>query len=301
MAASFFSNPVRSPDSRKKGLLELRTICPVDGKQVTVRAVRSKSGVTISSCSHWQEGFSCRADCSAQVDLEYSVNLARHVQELFESPSHAQLGELSIATWMSVSHRVGGDFQIVRPFGSILRVIQGDVVGKGMAAALLAAYLVGLCDALTGEGLRPTQVLHSMNLALAERTEARPMFATVLALEADLNRRTWKWARAGHELPVLVRNSGVKVAFAEDHSLPVGVDRDELYHEHELPLLDGDRLFVGSDGTLEVGLTGQVILDTLRHGQGRSDQLMQSLVDLLPDQSFRDDVTMAIIDCDRQL
>jgi sigma-B regulation protein RsbU (phosphoserine phosphatase) len=227
------------------------------------------------------------------------VELARHVQELFESPSLLEVGELSIATWMSVSHRVGGDFQIVRRYGPILRVIQGDVVGKGMAAALLAAYLVGLCDALTGEGLRPTQVLHSMNLALAERTEARPMFATVVALEVDLNLRTWKWARAGHELPLLLRRCGLEVTFDEEPSLPVGVSRGEIYSELEFPLLDGDRLFLGSDGILEVGLTRQVVLDAFRRGRGRADDLMQSLVALLPDQSFRDDVTMAIIDCDK--
>ena len=281
------------------GLIRLPITCPEDGSAVVVEGQHSRSGMHIAGCSRWSGGLECQASCATQVELEYSVELARRVQEMFEPPAEFHLGELSVATWMSVSERVGGDFQVVRPFGSVLRVIQGDVVGKGLSAALLAAYLVGLYDALSGQGLQPTEVLRAMNIATAERTEARPMFATVVALEADLVGGTWKYARAGHELPLLVRASGQSVHFHDSSGLPVGVERDESYTECQAPMLDGDRLFLATDGTLEVGLTGPHVLQSLQGCRGSVSRCLKELVARIPCQPPRDDVTLALIGFDR--
>ncbi len=281
----------------KGSYVELRTICPADGSSVVVHGTSTHTGMHIAHCSRWTDGFTCQSECAGQVGLEYSVQLARQVQEMLEPPATVRLGELSVATWMSVSHLLGGDFQVVRADGPILRLLQGDVVGKGLCAAVLAAYLVGMYDALATRELRPAQLLSCLNNAVLERTQARPMFATVMAIEVDLARRTWVSARAGHECPWLVRTSGEVVSLNQEAGLPVGVQRNEIYPEQELPLLQGDRLFVGSDGTQEVGLTTERVVSTLHQQADSVNDLMQSLVSQLQPLSHRDDITMAIIGC----
>jgi len=273
---------------------ELRTICPMGDCPVTIQGEPRSGQVEIVDCSRWHQGHICRAECAPQVSLEYAIELARRVQEMLEPPHFQRFDRLTAASWMSVSQRVGGDFQSVYQRGGRILAVQGDVMGKGVNAALLAAYLVGLFEGLIQLELPLSEILAGMNRSLAERTQNRPMFATALALEVDLKQRRWSFARAGHELPLLLRRTGRKCRLAHDRALPLGVEPDERFTTYRLPLRPGDRLLCYTDGIFELGLSRRQLTKKLA-------DLVDPLTLLPYPPPYRDDVSLLLFTCDPAL
>ena len=271
---------------------ELRTICPMGNCPVTVHGEPHSGGTQIVDCSRWHEGHHCKAECAHQVGLEYALELGRRVQEMLEPPVQLQLEDTTVTNWMAVSHRVGGDFQSVYRFGRRLVAMQGDVMGKGVNAALLAAYLVGMFEGLIHEQLSLPEILAHMNRSLAERTQNCPMFASALAVELDLATRQWTFSRAGHELPLLMRRSGHRSRLVSDGCLPLGVEPRERYHLYRRSLQDGDRLLMYTDGLLELGLTRKRLEQVL--AAPLTD--LKDILALLPSSPpYRDDVSLLLL------
>ena len=274
---------------------ELRTICPMGNCPVTVQGEPQSGSIQIVNCSRWDQGHRCRAECAPQVSLEYAIELGRRVQEMLEPPALLRHQGMTMESWMSVSQRVGGDFQSVYCLSDRIVAIQGDVMGKGVNAALLAAYLVGMFEGLIHQDLSLPEILERMNRAVAERTRKRPMFATALALQVNLATRQWSFARAGHELPLLLRRAGQRCRLVNGCALPLGVDPQERYSLYQRRLHPGDRLLAYTDGALEVGLSEKALLENLKN----PSVALKDLVQLLPSPPpYRDDVSLLLLHCD---
>jgi len=275
--------------------LELRTVCPLGDCPVTVYGEPHGSDMQIKGCSRWGEGHHCRAECAGQVSLEYAIELGRRVQETLEPAAFHRVEDLSISSWMSVSQRVGGDFQAVHCLDQRILAIQGDVMGKGVNAALLAAYLLGLFEGLAQQGLPLRQLLTGMNHSMCERTRSRTVFATALALEVDLATRHWSFSRAGHELPLLTRGTGRLCRLVKDSGLPLGVDPHEHYPVYRRPLQSGDRLLLYTDGALEAGATRGQFLEKMTLPEVRMEDLVETIPGVRP---YRDDVSLLLFCCE---
>lgn len=287
-----------SQEKQSGHYFELRTVCPMGDGPVTVLGEPRSGSPRIVDCSRWHQGHRCHAECAPQVSLEYAVELARRVQEMLEPRPFLRLEDVSVSSWLSVSQRVGGDFQSIYLLGRRIVAIQGDVMGKGINAALMAAYLVGMFEGLAQQALPISEALTRMNRAVAERTREQPMFATALALEVDLAARQWSFARAGHETPLLFRRDGYRCRLVSGGSLPLGVDGQERYSVFHLPLEPGDRLLVYSDGTIESGLGREELMGLLR----ASFLTMEEIVGRLPyPPPYRDDVSLLLLTCDHSL
>ncbi|MBN9420713.1 hypothetical protein ABS71_08085 [bacterium SCN 62-11] len=284
-----------SDEKPARQYFELRTTCPLGNCPVTVQGEPHSGQVEITRCSRWQHGHRCRAECAPQVSLEYAIELGRRVQEMLEPPHFQRLEDLTASSWMSVSQRVSGDFQSVYFLGRRILAIQGDVMGKGVNAALLAAYLVGLFEGLIQHSKSLSEIVSGMNRSVAERTQNRPMFATALVLEIDLSERQWRFCRAGHEIPLLTRRAGRACRLTSGSSLPLGIDPREQYSVTHRPLHHGDRLLLCTDGALEVGLNPRDLRETL----ARPGCQLSDLVALLPaSRPYRDDVSLLLFACD---
>lgn len=271
---------------------ELKTTCPLGDCPVTIHGEPQSGDMRIVNCSRWADGHRCRAECAPQVSLEYAIELARRVQEMLEPPPFQRLETVTVSSWMSVSQRVGGDFQAVHCRDRSIWAIQGDVMGKGVNAALLAAYLVGMFDGLVREELPLIEILAHMNRSLAERTRHRPMFSTALAIEVDLSSCQWSFARAGHELPILIRQQGHRCQFVNGHSLPLGIDPDERYQLYSRPLRAGDRLLVYTDGILEAGVERDQLVRKMSETEPPG---LPELAEVFPSSPpFRDDVSLML-------
>jgi len=136
---------------------------------------------------------------------------------------------------------VGGDFFLcpVLPDGR-QRVLLGDVSGKGSAAAMTAALLLGGAQARDTD--TPGNLLAHLNSVLRESRVGG--FATCVCADLAPN-GTLTVANAGHLAPY---RSGEEVPVAA--SLPLGLS-DASYEESRLMLAPGETLTFLSDGVVE--------------------------------------------------
>jgi hypothetical protein len=141
---------------------------------------------------------------------------------------------------------VGGDFYSCRVLpGKRQRILLGDVSGKGAAAAMTAAVLIGAAQEREDES--PAALLQLLNSVMAGMHITG--FATCLCAEIATD-GTFILANAGHLAPYL---NGEEVPV--ESSLPLGVTCDAVYSQSTLQLSPGDSLTWVSDGVVEAQST----------------------------------------------
>jgi hypothetical protein len=182
-------------------------------------------------------------------DLEQASQLQQRV--LIPEPITSAL--FTVETAYHPARTVGGDFfqVIAHPDGSLLIVV-GDVSGKGVAAAMLVAVLVGAIRTRADETFDPAAILHTLNDRLLGR--AGDHFATCIV--AHLRPGGFmQIANAGHLPPY--RNG---VALDLPGSIPLGIVPHTLYDVHSLQLSPSDYLTFLTDGVPEARNTTGALL-----------------------------------------
>jgi hypothetical protein len=143
---------------------------------------------------------------------------------------------------------VGGDFYLCRMLsGGGQRVLVGDVSGKGTAAAMAAALLMGGAAARDADS--PASLLTHLNRVLRESHVGG--FATCLCADFSAAGMV-TLANAGHLAPY---RSGQEVSVQS--GLPLGiVTAPEAYEERSFTLEPGETLTFLSDGVVEARNAG---------------------------------------------
>jgi PAS domain S-box-containing protein len=146
---------------------------------------------------------------------------------------------------------VGGDWYdvIALPCGRVGIVI-GDVVGRGIEAAVTMSQLRTALRAYAIDGLKPAEVvrkLHRMTDHLAEG-----LSTTLAYLDLDVATGELRYVSAGH-LPVLhIRCDGGSSYLDAPRSTPLGtLPEGAAIPEGRLELQAGERLFLYTDGLVE--------------------------------------------------
>ncbi|WP_205705554.1 SpoIIE family protein phosphatase, partial [Kineococcus indalonis] len=159
--------------------------------------------------------------------------------------------------------QVGGDWYdaFPHPGGSTLVVI-GDVMGHDVDAAAAMSQVRNLLRgvAVAGSGT-PGEVLRGLDAAMATLGLVTTATAVVAALEpaaaqdrarAGGDAALLRWANAGHPPPVLLAPDGtVRALEGPVHDLLLGIDAEQVRHEHELLLEPGSTLLLYTDGLVE--------------------------------------------------
>ena len=161
------------------------------------------------------------------------LNQARQIQRGFMQidPFRTQSHEVKYCCRMARS--VTGDFVDFRvlPDNDIL-VIIGDSQGSGAPAALVAHAVVGcfrtLCETTHYDQLSPVYLFGIIAKVLSRHkvsdTQSRSTNVQVSLLVGRVNAKTgeFKYVRAGHEYPILLREAGYRVVAGDGH-FPIGV------------------------------------------------------------------------------
>ncbi len=158
--------------------------------------------------------------------LETADRCVKHF--LPQAPPRAEGYNFSV--FYKSSETVGGDFfDFVALSANTLGILIGDVSGHGLEAAIL----MGLTKkeiALRAKDHRfttPRDDLIQANVDLyADFTKYN--FATALYGTLDLSKGTFTFARAGHELPILLNTSRVPTTI-ESKGIPIGVAQSKLF------------------------------------------------------------------------
>ena len=244
------------------------------------------------------------------------LELARQVQARLFPQRRPALSTLEYAAVCIQARHVGGDFYDFLELGrNQLGLVIGDVVGKGVAAALLMANLQAhLRDQSAAYSSRPyvpivleqpQRFLLSVHRLFYENT-AESTFATLFFGEYNDSLRRLRYANCGHLPALLLRRNG-DLERLDPTCTVLGLFKGWDCSACERNLFPGDTVVFYTDGVTEAfnadgeefGESG-LVQALRRHAELPPQHLLTLLVDQVrqfsPNEQ-RDDITMLVARC----
>jgi serine phosphatase RsbU (regulator of sigma subunit) len=209
------------------------------------------------------------------ADVRFVADIA---QRVLLRPVPHRIGTLrmdSLYLSAAAEARIGGDLYEAVPTTYGVRLLIGDVRGKGLLAVETAASLLGAFrEAAHDEPDLPTLV-DRVETSISRRadqlggTETTERFITAVFAEIPATDLVVRVVNCGHPPPVLIRPGEVRELDQGRSGPPLnlGMLVGELYHVDTYPLRPGDQLLLYTDGvteTRDASGTFYPLLDRLR-------------------------------------
>ncbi len=175
------------------------------------------------------------------------LQLAQDVQRRMLPSALPRVPGLSLRARYEPTERLAGDFYdaFETPDGLVLAV--GDVVGHGVAAALLMASVRATLRATCDESRTVAQIVSRVNDAMVRDTLPSEFCSLFVA---RVEGSTLRYCGAGHEPPLLLRADG-SVHRLEPGGMLAGIVEDTEFRESAIDLREGDVLVLFTDGLVE--------------------------------------------------
>ena len=246
-----------------------------------------------------------------QLDLDLS--LASGIQQMLLPKSAPQIDGLDIDARYTPAQKVSGDFYDLFPLpGSRLGVAVADVSGKGIPASLLMAMCRTDLRQIAPRHDSPAKTLAELSRTLGG--DLRGMFITILYAVIDPLRGEVTVARAGHELPLFLRNDAATGApsaeFVGSEGMPLGMVPAEIFESIIADRTErferGDILVLYTDGLTEAPneedkeFSNARLADAVRalHSRGAkelNDGILETVHRFVGSTHLRDDLTLVTI------
>lgn len=185
-----------------------------------------------------------------QKRIQAQLEIARQVQlELL--PDHdPDLEGFDISAYVFPTEEVSGDYyDWVTVFEDQIGITVADAVGKGIPAALLMAFLRGSIRAGVQTGYASHILLSKINNLLWDSIEDN-RFVTAIYGILDTTNRTFVFANAGHNPPLLIKPDG-EYRYVEYGDTPLGMFYDARYHQHFIRFEKDQVMVIYTDGITE--------------------------------------------------
>jgi sigma-B regulation protein RsbU (phosphoserine phosphatase) len=186
-----------------------------------------------------------------QQAVQRDVKLAREVQMSFLPQEMLQIPGYEFFHYYLPANHVGGDYfdYVPLPDGRVA-IIVADVVGHGIAAAMLMAKFAAESRFCLASGGTPAEAISKLNDRMSGLELDR--FVTMILMVLDVETRKVTLVNAGHMAPICRRKNGDVVELAEEcRGLPIGIMDGFPYQQGEETLGEGDRILLYTDGINE--------------------------------------------------
>ena len=230
-----------------------------DGRWLKIRERRTSSGNTVGI--HIDVTDMQLMNDALQKARKLEVEVGSDIQRsllLGEIPE--ELGGAWVAGFSEPSQGIDGDFYALHKYHSnLVEILVGDVMGKGVAAALVGAgiktsyhqVLANLLSEVRVDLPTPADIVNEMHRVLTPQFIGLSTFATLALYRFDLGVGTLTYVNAGHTPGLLARAKDSALAIIMGDNLPIGVMLEETYVQLSVAIGPGDRLLVYSDGVTE--------------------------------------------------
>lgn len=197
------------------------------------------------------------------VRLGESLALTRELQQIMPPASTPDVPGFDVHGYSRYCDESRGDYfdylDLTESGPNHFAFTVGDVTGHGIPAALLMTAARTALKSLARENEHVGRLLGSVNRALAAESH-QGRFMTLFYLLLDLGQGSLRWANAGHDAALVYHPERDAFEQLGGGGLPLGVDEDETYDEHQRPLpAPGSVIFLGTDGIWETrGPSGEM-------------------------------------------
>jgi PAS domain S-box-containing protein len=230
-----------------------------------------------------------------QAELVY----AAEIQARLLPRNTPQIPGFDIAARCLPAKQVGGDFfdwQEVCP--GVWGLTLGDVMGKGMAAAMLMATVRAALRSVAHN--RPQEALRLAEQALLPDLENSESFVTLVHAQLYAEARSLTFVDCGHGYAFLRHGNGT-VSSLSPRVLPLGVPGIKSYREGRIVMEKGDTLVLYSDGLPdarpELSLNNRALAGHLK-GAENAQEMVDRLMALTEQQGpLPDDITVLVAHC----
>ena len=213
------------------------------------------------------------------------------------------MDDLQIAASWRPARAVGGDsYDVITLGDNQLAICIADVVGKGIAAALLMANVQAAVKAFAAQNTPPSDMCKRINRVLCSNLTVGK-FVTFFYGVVDTEARTLTYCNAGHCFPLLARSSG-KVETCMEGGTVLGAFPDSKYENAATQFNPGDKLLLFTDGITEAtNPSGEEygtirLQETFRDSSGTVASLHGKLMKGVSDYcagDFADDATLILV------
>jgi phosphoserine phosphatase RsbU/P len=238
--------------------------------------------------------------------LERELQVAAEIQVSILPQDLPHIPGFDFGALMNPARMVGGDFyDIFLLDAERAGVVIGDVADKGIPSAIFMARTHALIMAEASHGGTPGEILRRTNRHLIELAQS-DTFVTVLFGILDGKTGRFDYARAGHELPLLMDRRGKITTLPHVTGQAVGMLDELLLDENSVPLAPGGILLLFTDGLtdgrspqgevfgharLQKALAGQKGCSA----QPACDAILRTLRKFQADAPQEDDITLVAI------
>lgn len=201
---------------------------------------------------------------------------------------------------------VGGDlFDFIHLRNGCIGIMIGDVSDKGVPAALFMALTRSLLRSQAELGLPPFEVLTNINRQLIEMNSSN-MFVTMIYGVLSPTSGEFNYARAGHEIPLLLSPEGEFITISHSAGQIIGLFSNPVVDTQTIQISPGSELTLYTDGVTDAVNEDNQFFESyrlkdeickFRHltAQETTDQMLRSIQHFQGTFPQTDDITMVVI------
>ncbi len=247
------------------------------------------------------------ADAMKLAYLRRELEIARRIQKSILPASPPVLEGMRMHVFTLPPEGISGDYYDWHIIDRRrIAILSADIVGHGVPAAMIASTLKVVFSLVRDRADAPASLLQAMNDILVGRHISQ--FVTASCGYIDLEARKIVYANAGHPPLILMSRESNEPIMADAQGRAMGWTDDIRCEDRTLPLHEGDRLVIYTDGIIECrNVRGEMFGETMfalclkewRDLPG--DELSRRLGERLaawrkPVEDFEDDITLIVID-----
>ena len=228
-------------------------------------------------------------DALAQAAIKKDLELAAKVQAGFLPNERPHLDGYEFYDYYKAANFIGGDYyDYLEMNNGNLAIIVADVVGHGVAAAMLMAKL----SAETRFCLAGTEDVAQAIINLNNRMTGMALdrFVTFLLVMINSDTHEITLVNAGHMAPFHRRTDGTVDLVGEDYAdLPIGIMEDVEYQSYSFHLAPGESLTMYTDGLNEqdngrdelfgIEAIGELVKQHQDTATERGERILQAVTD----------------------
>ncbi|MEM9940944.1 MAG: SpoIIE family protein phosphatase [Planctomycetota bacterium] len=224
-------------------------------------------------------------DAKRSEALKTDLALAHELQHRFLPQRSPEFEGYDFYSYYRPMQQVGGDyFDYVELSKDKVAIIIADVVGHGVAAALLMAKVSAESRFALATSESAVEAVSRMNRNLSDLNIDRFVTLALGLLDKTTNQMTI--VNAGHMPPILrsAKNEQISQLAIEEAGLPLGIMDDFEYESIDISLEPGDTLLLYTDGINEAmnengeQLTTETLVNEIKMAQAKSPESIGQIV-----------------------